>query len=380
MSDGPIVPVNFQESAISGQSLNTIVLFYRLPAWLVCALSLILIGCEDPPLSSQQRARAALERAAVAQALTYAESDYRRAEELLKDGQMEIARQNGRLAPFRSYRVADSLLAQAFMQATKAADSAQISVRNLRALATREYETLREDLQTWREALDGSLTIFHAERYWTAADLAVSTSEQLLLRREYEAALQSITRGKEFLHLVSKILTDYTNDEAQKIKIWRRWVDETVERSKTGGSSAIIVDKVAHTLYLVRAGKIFHRYPCDLGFNSARQKFFSGDGATPEGKYCITRYRPNGSGYYKALMLNYPNEQDEQRFAENKKKGLISKRARIGSLIEIHGEGGRNEDWTNGCVALSNKEMDHLMQYVAEGTPVTIVRRAENWP
>ena len=367
-------------SAVFDQDLTRRIMFWQSPAWIVCALGLLVLGCQDPPVSSQQRARAALERAAVAGALKYAEDDYRRTEELLRRGQLEIARQNGRLAPFRNYRLADSLLAQAFILAAKAANSAETSFRTARALAELEYEKLREELQTWRESLDGSLALYHAERHWSAASLAVSTCEQLMLRREYEAALQSTTRAKESLRLVSKILTDYANDQVKNIKTWHRWVQETLEESRTSGSSAIIVDKVAHKLYLVQAGKLFHTYDCDLGYNSARQKFFAGDGATPEGKYSVTKYRPNGSKYYKALMINYPNELDKRRFEENKRKGLISKRARIGSLIEIHGDGDRSKDWTEGCVALSNKDMDHLMQYVTVGTPVTIVRRSEGWP
>ena len=52
---------------------------------------------------------------------------------------------------------------------------------------------------------------------------------------------------------------------------------------------------------------------------------------------------------------------------------MMSARARPGGLIEIHGEGGRGEDWTRGCVALSNRDMDDLFRRVAVGTPVTIV-------
>jgi len=90
--------------------------------------------------------------------------------------------------------------------------------------------------------------------------------------------------------------------------------------------------------------------------------------------------RHRGTRYYKALMINYPNERDRQIFAQNKSRGVISKRARIGGLIEIHGEGGRNDDWTEGCIALTNREMDQIMQYATVGTPVTIVRRSDRWP
>jgi L,D-peptidoglycan transpeptidase YkuD (ErfK/YbiS/YcfS/YnhG family) len=86
------------------------------------------------------------------------------------------------------------------------------------------------------------------------------------------------------------------------------------------------------------------------------------------------------SKYYRALLLDFPNSADKQRFRENKSKGVISSRAGIGKNIEIHGSGSRNEDWTEGCVALSNADMDHLLRHVGAGTPVTIVRRSDQWP
>ena len=99
--------------------------------------------------------------------------------------------------------------------------------------------------------------------------------------------------------------------------------------------------------------------------------------ASPEGRYRIT-HELQRSRYYKALRLDYPNDEDRSRYREARRRGLV--KASIGGLIEIHGEGGRGEDWTMGCVALANSDMDHLMRQVGVGTPVTIVRRAENWP
>ena len=72
-------------------------------------------------------------------------------------------------------------------------------------------------------------------------------------------------------------------------------------------------------------------------------------------------------------MINYPNEADKARFAEGVRKGLISKRANIGGLIEIHGGGGKGLNWTDGCVALTNEDMDKIFEMAEIGTPVTII-------
>jgi hypothetical protein len=73
------------------------------------------------------------------------------------------------------------------------------------------------------------------------------------------------------------------------------------------------------------------------------------------------------------LLLDYPNQADRARLARLKAAGQIARGAGPGSLIEIHGEGGRGEDWTRGCVALSNPDMDDLFGRVGVGTRVTIV-------
>jgi murein L,D-transpeptidase YafK len=79
------------------------------------------------------------------------------------------------------------------------------------------------------------------------------------------------------------------------------------------------------------------------------------------------------SRYHRALLLDYPNAADRERFAAAKRRGEIPRGAGIGGLIEIHGEGGRGQNWTEGCVALSNRDMDDLFRRVGTGTRVTIV-------
>jgi L,D-peptidoglycan transpeptidase YkuD (ErfK/YbiS/YcfS/YnhG family) len=346
----------------------------------ITLLSVGSLSCQDQPLSQFQKAKFAVELAAGSGAIRYAEPFYRDAEELLKRGQIEIARQNSKFAPFRDYQKAKSILLAAYNKANEAAESTKSRIDWLKSKAQAESKSLREELMTYREALDGSLLLIHAESQWSAAELALNTSERLILNEEYEDATKAAYNGRYSLHRLNMILTDYSNDIANKMKLWRRWVNETIEDSRADGSSAIIVDKSDHRLYLIQAGRLTKTYECELGYNSAVQKFFSGDGATPEGKYRITKYRPNGSAFHKALMINYPNDEDRKRFAENKSKGIISRNARIGALIEIHGEGGKSEDWTNGCVALKNGDIDHLMQFVSVGTPVTIVRKSDRWP
>jgi lipoprotein-anchoring transpeptidase ErfK/SrfK len=154
---------------------------------------------------------------------------------------------------------------------------------------------------------------------------------------------------------------------------WRGWVNETINRTK-GGGSAVIVYKERNEVALYQNGVRTRTYNADLGKNRLQPKRVSGDGATPEGRYRITSKRAKGATkYYKALMLDYPNAEDRREFDAAKRAGRIARNARIGHLIEIHGNGGRDEDWTQGCVALSDRDIDDLFSRVSVGTPVTIV-------
>ena len=346
----------------------------------LCLVVLLLIPGPPPPISSLEKAKLTLTQARNVGAPKYAEELYRSTERLIREGWMEMAKENGHLSPFRNYKVADSLLCLAIQTATQAAQEAKKRVFHLDSIAQNGRADLENELSLWREALNSSLVMFKASSYLSSADLSVKMSELLIDRGQYMEAFQSLADGRKSLSRLSDMLAEYTNDETKKMAVWRRWVQETLAQSRKTGTYAVIVDKVAHKAYLVRAGNLVYVYDCELGYNSSHNKLFAGDGATPEGKYEITKVKSKGSKYYKALLLNYPNPADKKRFEENKRKGIISSHARIGGLIEIHGDGGKNKDWTEGCVALTNDEMDDIMRYVTLGTQVTIVRRSDQWP
>jgi murein L,D-transpeptidase YafK len=158
-------------------------------------------------------------------------------------------------------------------------------------------------------------------------------------------------------------------------------VREAINSSKE--KPVIIVDKFDYSLKLFYLGVLIKEYPIELG-NPKGDKEFQGDRKTPEGNYRITwkRYEDIGqTQYYKALLLDYPNETDKVEFKKMKMLGEIPQGAKIGRLIEIHGHGSGRKgndtqgrgNWTDGCVALSNNNMDDLFRYVGEGNLVTIV-------
>jgi len=165
------------------------------------------------------------------------------------------------------------------------------------------------------------------------------------------------------------------NDE----KKYRTWIDETIGLSKK--KNVVIVDKSEYRLDVYKNKELILSFPVELGRNPYDDKKMQGDCCTPEGKYKVDIKKNIGNtNFYKAFLIDYPNSIDIREFRKWKQEGIIPSNARIGGMIEIHGhgsgkagnKGGRN--WTLGCIALSNKQMDELFKYVFTNTPVTIVR------
>lgn len=148
-----------------------------------------------------------------------------------------------------------------------------------------------------------------------------------------------------------------------------------LSREKPG---ALLVEKHARRLYVLRQGTAVAGYDIDLGWNGLQRKRYAGDGATPEGLYEVVERRSGrATRYHLALLLNYPNEEDRRRFRKLQQQGLIPPGRRMGGLIEIHGDGGRGLDWTDGCVALDNQDMELLFREAYVGMPVVIVGRCD---
>ncbi|MEX0310986.1 MAG: murein L,D-transpeptidase family protein [Tateyamaria sp.] len=129
----------------------------------------------------------------------------------------------------------------------------------------------------------------------------------------------------------------------------------------------VVVNKEARRMYLLHDDRVLKDYDIDLGFAPIGDKFFEGDGRTPEGTYIIDRRNPN-SKFYLSLGISYPNAQDRIEAAALGKPP--------GGDIFIHGESSpfkrQREDWTWGCIAVTNREMEDVYAMVRNGTPIQI--------
>lgn len=134
----------------------------------------------------------------------------------------------------------------------------------------------------------------------------------------------------------------------------------------------ILIEKNLHKMTVYHKGTAVKSYKIALGFSPLGHKEQMRDGKTPEGNYHIIYKNPQ-SRFHKSLKISYPSAQDK-RIA--KQKGVSP-----GGDIMIHGLATPFEhlgtthslrDWTLGCIAVSNEEIDELYEYTPVGTPVTI--------
>lgn len=131
--------------------------------------------------------------------------------------------------------------------------------------------------------------------------------------------------------------------------------------------------KSDHKLQLLSGEKLVHEFHVVFGANPKGHKIQEGDERTPEGSYTLDYKKPN-SAFYRAIHISYPNTKD---IASAKSRGV-----KPGGDIMIHGQKNglgwlsfisQRFNWTNGCVALPNKDMDIVWALVKEGTPIEIL-------
>ncbi len=119
-------------------------------------------------------------------------------------------------------------------------------------------------------------------------------------------------------------------------------------------------------------GNILKSYKIALGKNPVGDKQFEGDNKTPEGIYTINDKNPNSS-YHKNLGVSYPNEKDiEEAKSFNKPVGGDIKIHGIRNYMGFFGKFHRLRDWTRGCIAVTDSEIDELYKYTPIGTEIEI--------
>jgi L,D-transpeptidase-like protein len=346
----------------------------------LAALGLGAAACAEPPPFPEariERARAAVRRAR-AEAAVKAPQELAAALAASSALERRLARERAARPWARRPQEVERLA----LIAERAALRAVARAREEGARLARESAAQRADLEERLAALAGETERNPSDRTlraaWGRARIALEGARDAEARGDVDTAGRLLgeartTLGEAEAHLETRYARFY---DPRLRRLWQAWAEETLAATREGGP-AVLVDKLARRCYLLAAGRIAAAYPAELGRGGLADKLYAGDAATPEGRYRVTEKRAGtATRYHRALVLDYPSDEDRRQFAERARRGLVPRGRSIGGAIEIHGHGGRQTNWTSGCVALRDAHIDRLFAAVEVGTPVTIVGTA----
>ena len=339
----------------------------------LAVFGVLLLSSAKPPLDVVNQCQSEISRARDVEAAKYAPEMLLSAETQYDLAINEWKYQNDRLIIVRNYQKMISLAMDASLKAKEAAEQALHVKDSLESDLATKLKTVQHKVEHYEEYYAHLPLSGTTRQNFTSAKLRYLESKEAYERGDYKQVSMNLDIASQ---LITKSVTEahnFLSDYFKDLSKWRRWVDETIEWSRKNNANAIVVDKFAHRLYVYHGGKLKKEFNAELGPYWIGAKQYRGDKATPEGKYHVTKKKSHReTKYYKALLINYPNEDDKARYEAGVRKGKIPRRG-IGNLIEIHGDGGKGMNWTDGCVALTNNEMDRLFEMCGPGTPVTIV-------
>ena len=341
---------------------------------ILTGIATIRIKTNRPPEFEVLNAGKMLAEAQLQKAPKYATEVFQDASLLYNAAMTEWIRQNDRWILIRDYKLVSELAIKSSERSKTAINESKKNLSETEDLLERRMEGAGREIIAFEEHFGKfPLTSKHREE--------INKSKLLYseCQRAYKNQHYAICESK--LDMVDRLLNDVLSYTHEKLKdyfkdypVWNELVQQTIADSRKNRTYVVIIDKFSRELSVYKNGKILQQYLIELGANWVGDKMYQGDKSTPEGLYKIVEKKQYGrTKYHKALLLDYPNEEDLLRFSTNKKMGIIAPDANIGNLIEIHGNGGSGIDWTDGCIALPNSDMDEIFKLCQVGTHVTIV-------
>ncbi len=384
--DGRVTPGNLSQT-IRREKLQQLwnrLAGFRLPEWVLwlnvvifpvlLVLFLLVEIAPKPPAVKFEQALKALSDARSTESSVYASELLKAAELCWNKALIAWRKENDRFFLVRDFRVAQYLAESAAQLARESASKSKVNKESAKQIAGAQIAFLKKQVEEFKSQYDHLPVDNLSRREFAKGELKLKESEYAFVRRDYRRAVDKSKEAAFFIENAGASVTESMKSYFDNLPKWQRWVKETIAWSESSDSVAFIVDKMAHLLQVYQGGKKVAQYSIELGAQWLGPKLQRGDKATPEGRYRIKKKKGEGqSKYYKALEIDYPNGADLEKFRLAKQNGNVPASAHIGGLIEIHGDGGKGANWTSGCVALRNEEMDAIFDLATIGTPVTIV-------
>jgi L,D-peptidoglycan transpeptidase YkuD (ErfK/YbiS/YcfS/YnhG family) len=349
----------------------------RLSKTAVFVLAVLLFGCRTAPVPPEVlEANLQEQDLRGAGASLFAGREHTAYLQSLNFARHVLEKENLKLGWFRDYGKVRKEYSAVLQTGSSLKGTIRSVVSRRAASLSQSAEAVRRRLRTLDDLTLSLVERGSARGRLTRASLALGEADTLIKQAQFDEAQTRLDKAsglaaeaeKEVLSHISRYL-----DPAQ-VRSWKTAAEETIAESERRGNTALIVSKLERRLSVYKGGKLYRTYDVGLGFNGLADKRFAGDNATPEGRYSIIR-KIASSLYYKALLIDYPNDEDRRSFAREKSRGAIPKYVGIGGDVEIHGGG--QDSLTRGCVSLDNDKMDELYALVSVGTPITIIGTME---
>lgn len=338
---------------------------------------LFTVQREASPAAALLAAETYLNLARLEEAHLDAAPSFEKAAERVRTARTMMMAQFGRPAFLRTYGTTRRIALEGQRLTAQAIDEARAARADRAAKLADEIVQIEGEIKEVRELLYRLPPRYHRSlRQVVSAESRVKGVQRKLNSKESREALDEMLIARSevssALRDVRGLLVTFLNRRSE----WTEDYNNTIAWSRRTGGTAFIVDKLNHKGHLIRDGRTSKTYEVEMGPGWLDRKVREGDRATPEGRYEVVKKKGYGqSRYGKAMLLNYPNNEDMARFRRLKSAGMVS--GRPGGLIEIHGNGGKGEDWTFGCVSLRDRDMDEVFNSLGVGSPVTIVGLCE---
>ncbi|MEQ8924639.1 MAG: L,D-transpeptidase [Fulvivirga sp.] len=340
---------------------------------LVTGLIILTVDWPQPPLSLLEEARSGLLTAKRAKADVLAKDQFNQAQTSYDSAILLLDSENQKIFFFRRYEKVEMLLIKV-IEDTHLSEKIAIEKDKQYWLTTKnKYEKVRDLHEFFKQAY-ANFPLKEAERKTVSEANIMLDETQLALRNQSVIETDKLV---DYEHFITELINSSRITMKHYFKdyeVWESLQRNALKNATDNNSYVVIIDKLNRECKLYYRSKCLATLPIELGYNWIGDKQHAGDKTTPEGAYRIIKKKANAeTKYYKALLLNYPNEDDKKRHSKNVKEGIIPKNVPIGGEIEIHGHGGKGIDWTDGCIALSNKNMDSVYAMIPLNTPVIIV-------
>jgi len=337
----------------------------------------LLFGCRTAPVPAEVL-EAGLQEQDLrgAGASVFAAEEHAAYLQTLSSARQTLDKENLKLGWLRDYGKVREEFAAVLLTGATLKSTVQSRVARRASTLSEKAQSVRRRLRTLDELTLSLVERGVARSRLTRASLALVEADGLIKQARFDQAAASLDKASSLAAEAEKAVITHISRylEPDQVASWRRAAEATIADSKKRGITALIVSKLERRLAVYRSGKLVRTFDVGLGFNGLADKRFAGDNATPEGRYTIIRKIPS-SLYYKALLIDYPNDEDRQLFAREKARGAIPRSASIRGMIEIHGGG--QDSLTRGCISLDNARMDELYALVPVGTPITIIGTLE---